>query len=110
MSDAPSDPTPEMADGLTAADLVGAPDWMIATARLVRPLCVGALMAIPTVGAASVGLVAAFSRARAMDMADASTAFLSRLPDGVLWLIGSLATGYTFAKSVERLRGGPPNT
>ena len=101
----PLDPAPEAADGLTQAELAGAPSWLIATARLVRPLCVGALMAIPTVGAASIGLVAMVSRSTAMAMADASISFLSRLPDGVLVLIGSLATGYGLAKSVERLRG-----
>ena len=41
----------------------GAPAWMTALARWIRPLCVGALMAIPILGAASVGLVAIVSLA-----------------------------------------------
>lgn len=98
-------------DGLADRDPfaapTGAPDWMITLAGLIRPLCVGALLAIPTFGAASVGVVAFFSRNRAMNMVDASTAFLRGMPTDVILLIGTLATGYGIARSVEKLRRKP---
>ena len=62
-------------------------------------------MAIPTIGAATVGLVAAASPTRAMAMVAASTAFLAGIPADVLLLIGTLATGYGLAKTFERVRG-----
>lgn len=83
----------------------GAPPWLTFTLRSIRPVCVGALMAIPTVGAATVGLVALVSPLRAMAMVAASTAFLNGIPAEVLVLIGTLATGYGLAKTVERIRG-----
>lgn len=72
---------------------------------LIRPICVGALMAIPTVGTATVGLVAMFSERRAMAMVRASTAFLAGIPSEIVLLIGALATGYGVAKSIERIKG-----
>lgn len=83
----------------------GAPSWMTALARSIRPLCVGALMMIPTAGAASVGLVAMVSPRAAAAMVAASTAFLAGIPTDIVLLIGTLASGYGLAKSVERLRG-----
>lgn len=104
-----------MADGLRlggeigsldALDLgPGAPAWMTAVARSIRPLCVGALMAIPTFGAASVGVVAIVSPAAATAMVKASTDFLAGIPTDIVILIGTLASGYGLAKSVEKLRG-----
>jgi len=80
------------------------PIWVATLARLIRPLCVGALMAIPTMGAASVGLVAFFSRERALAMAEASSAFLRGIPIEIVTMIGVLATGYGFARTLEKLR------
>lgn len=92
--------------GLDTLDLgPGAPPWMTALARSIRPLCVGALMAIPTLGAASVGLVAIVSPSAATAMVAASTGFLAGIPTDIVVLIGTLASGYGLAKSVERLRG-----
>ncbi|KTT96881.1 hypothetical protein [Sphingomonas sanguinis] len=94
------------AGGLDTLDLgPGAPSWMTALARSIRPLCVGALMMIPTAGAASVGLVAMVSPRAAAAMVAASTAFLAGIPTDIVLLIGTLASGYGLAKSVERLRG-----
>ncbi|MDQ1229261.1 hypothetical protein [Sphingomonas sp. SORGH_AS_0879] len=96
----------EVPGGLDMLDLgPGAPAWMTALARSIRPLCVGALMAIPTAGAASVGLVAMVSPRAAAAMVAASTAFLAGIPTDIVVLIGTLASGYGLAKSVERLRG-----
>lgn len=87
-------------------DLGGeAPAWLGATAKLIRPLCVGALMAIPTVGAASVGVVAMFSPATGLGMAEASTRFLAGIPGDIVALIGFLAGGYTLARSAEKIVG-----
>lgn len=106
---------PAMAEGLRLGDDLGgldtldlgpgAPPWMTALARSIRPLCVGALMAIPTLGAASVGLVAVVSPSAATAMVAASTGFLAGIPTDIVVLIGTLASGYGLAKSVERLRG-----
>lgn len=82
-----------------------APAWLGATAKLIRPLCVGALMAIPTIGAASVGLAAIFDRDTALAMADASTRFLAGIPAEIVALIGFLAGGYTVARSAEKIVG-----
>lgn len=83
-----------------------APAWLGAMAKLIRPLCVGALMAIPTIGAASVGLVAIFSPSRALAMAEASTRFLGGIPGEIVALIAFLAGGYTVARSAEKIVGG----
>ncbi|MBX9881278.1 MAG: hypothetical protein K2X73_04825 [Sphingomonas sp.] len=97
-SAAPVDATDDLAEA-------EAPAWLGATAKLIRPLCVGALMAIPTVGAASVGIVAMFSPATALGMADASTRFLAGIPGDIVVLIGALAGGYTAARSAEKIVG-----
>lgn len=83
----------------------GAPAWISTAARLIRPICVGALMAIPTVGSFSVGLVAAISPERGKAMAEASVMFLRGIPWEIVMLIGALATGYGFAKTIELLKG-----
>lgn len=81
----------------------GTPAWLGAVTGLIRPICVGALMAIPTAGAATVGLVALVSGEAADRMVRASTAFLGGIPDSVLLLIGTLAGGYTIAKTAEKV-------
>lgn len=88
-----------------ALDPVGMPPKLVQAARLIRPLSVAALMAIPTVGAAVVGLVAAVAPDRALVMAEASTRFLSGIPGDIVALIGFLAGGYGLAKTIERRRG-----
>lgn len=89
-----------------AIDLgAGAPPWLTYALRSIRPVCVGALMAIPTLGSLSVGLVAIVSPSRAMAMVAASTAYLAGIPGEIVILIGTLATGYTVAKTVERIQG-----
>lgn len=117
VADAPADGAPWSAAAIAAhgsfasphddaADLnVEAPAWLGATAKLIRPLCVGALMAIPTVGAASVGIAAMFSPATGLAMAEASTRFLAGIPGDIVALIGFLAGGYTVARSAEKIVG-----
>ncbi len=100
--------SPEVVDATDPIGLdgVGLSPGIVDAARLIRPLCVGALMAIPTVGTASVGIVAALSPARAMAMAEASTRFLAGIPGDIVALIGFLAGGYGLAKTIEKRLGG----
>ena len=91
------------ADIATLSAPIEAPGWLGTATGLIRPICVGALMAIPTLGAATVGAVALLDGGAADRMTRASTAFLGGLPDGVLWLIGALAGGYTVARTTEKL-------
>jgi hypothetical protein len=86
-------------------DAVQLPGWLVSVTRMIRPICVGALMAIPTIGAATVGTVALFDGDAAMRAATASTAFLAGIPGDIVALIGVLATGYSLSKTVERLKG-----
>lgn len=81
------------------------PGWLTSVTRMIRPICVGALMAIPTAGAATVGTVALFDHAAAMHAVEASTGFLAGIPGDIVLLIGALATGYSLSKTVERLKG-----
>ncbi len=93
-------------DELLIGEAMAAYPGMLTTfTRMIRPISVGALMAIPTVGAATVGLVAMVNPAAGMAMATTSVAFLAGLPTDIIVLIGTLATGYGFAKSVERIKG-----
>lgn len=92
-------------DALAVDQVADADTPLTRTAGLIRPFCVGALMAIPTIGTATVGLVALFSEARALAMVRASTAFLAGLPTDVVVLIGTLATGYGLARTVEKVKG-----
>lgn len=105
----PESPAARASDEWTYGDIVAlpapvaAPGWLGTATGLIRPICVGALMAIPTLGAATVGAVALIDGGAADRMTRASTAFLGGLPDGVLWLIGALAGGYTVARTTEKL-------
>lgn len=73
--------------------------------RLVRPLSVGALIAVPTLGAAACGATAMFDTDTALGMARASTLFLQGIPGEVYMLVGFFGGGYGLAKTVERLKG-----
>ncbi|KQM23115.1 hypothetical protein ASE73_02510 [Sphingomonas sp. Leaf24] len=92
-------------DILDPFDVGGLSPRLVAVARMIRPLCVGALMAIPTLGPASVGLVAIVAPDRALAMAEASTRFLVGIPGDIVALIGFLAGGYGLAKTIEKRVG-----
>lgn len=107
-------PVPDYEPGLSAIVTGGSdpfaiqpnmPRWLAWPTGLIRPLCVGALMAIPTLGAATVGTVAAFDEARAQAMVRVTTSFLIGIPTDITVLIGALAGGYALAKSVEKIKG-----
>ena len=82
--------------------------WLVGFAKLIRPISIGALMAIPTVGPAVVGIVAFFSPSRAMAMVQASTGFLQALPTDIVLMIATLATGYGVARSFDKLKKTEP--
>lgn len=84
------------------------PKWLQNAVALTRPLYTSALIAIPSVGALSVGAVGFFSEPRAMAMVHASTAFLVGIPDAAYGLIGAVALGYTASKSVEAVKAPAP--
>lgn len=92
-------------DPFDLRDAAPLPGWLAATTRSIRPVCVGALMAIPTLGAATVGTVALVDHQAAMHAVEASTAFLAALPTEIVLLIGTLATGYSLSKTIERVKG-----
>ncbi len=100
---------PELSGTIAATldpfDVQGLSPRLTAIARMIRPLCVGALMAIPTLGPATVGLVAIAAPERAMAMAAASTRFLAGIPGDIVALIGFLAGGYGLAKTIEKRTG-----
>jgi hypothetical protein len=86
-------------------DTAGCPPWLAVVLRLVRPLSVGALLAIPTIGAATCGAASVIDLETGLGMARASTAFLQGIPGEVYMLIGFFGGGYGLARTVERLRG-----
>ncbi len=77
------------------------PPWVNQTVALARPAVAAMTAAIPAAGAFAVGIVAFFSPARGMAMAEASTSFLSKIPEAGWLAIGSITIGYTVAKTVE---------
>lgn len=91
-------------DPFALGDPQALPGWLVAATRMIRPICVGALMAIPTLGAATVGLVAIVDARAAMHAVAASTTFLAGIPGDIVVLIGVLASGYSLSKTVERLK------
>lgn len=97
--------TEVLLDPFEVRDAGPLPGWLAASTRSIRPVCVGALMAIPTLGAATVGTVALFNDQAAMHAVAASTAFLAGLPTEIVLLIGALASGYSLSKTIERLKG-----
>jgi hypothetical protein len=84
------------------------PPWVEHAVALTRPFGVAALVLIPTLGAASVGIVASWAPQSAMQMAETSTAFLQGIPDALYGLIGAVALGYSAAKSFEVVKAPPP--
>lgn len=91
-------------DRLSGQQLTGIAGGLLA---FVRPIALTMTIAIPAAGSFSVGLVALFSRTRAMDMADASVRFLQGIPDAAWTMIGAVAIGYFGAKTFEVTKAPP---
>lgn len=85
------------------------PPWVDNLVTVTRPLAVNALIAIPTLGAMMVGVVAGvFGEDKAMAMANASVAFLQGIPDALYALIGGTFLGYAGAKTTEAIKAPKP--
>lgn len=76
--------------------------------KVSRPLAVTMVVAIPALGAMTVGIASIFSPATGAAMAANSTAFLKGIPTEIVALIGSLGLGYIGAKSWETRSPPPP--
>lgn len=96
---------------MAAIDLVNGkvPPWVAPMVAVARPLAATLLIFIPTVGAFTVGTIAAFSFDRAMNMAKAASAFLHGIPDPAYQVIAAVSIGYAGFKTVEAVKGKPPN-
>lgn len=77
-------------------------------AKVSRPLAVTMVVAIPALGAMTVGIVSGFNPSAGAAMAANSTAFLKGIPVEIVALIGTLGTGYIAAKSWETRSPAPP--
>lgn len=85
------------------------PPWVDHLLRLARPGMVAATVAIPAVGAFCVGLAGLLlGQGIAMQMVRPSVAFLQGIPEALYLMIGSIALGYTGAKSFESMKAKPP--
>lgn len=84
------------------------PPWINNFVALTRPLTTSAIIAIPSIGAFTVGTVAGFNAEAAMNMAEASTAFLKGIPDAAYGMIAALGLGYTAGKTAEAIKAKPP--
>lgn len=84
------------------------PPWLNNFVALTRPLGTSAIVAIPSVGAFTVGAVAFVWPVEAMDMVKASTSFLQGIPDAAYAMIATIALGYTAGKTAEAIKAKPP--
>lgn len=90
---------------LVSGDL---PPWLTNFVSIARPLFVAGNVAIPVLGAFTVGLVSFIWPVQALTMVDASTKFLQGIPDAAYGMITALALGYIGAKSWETVKAPPP--
>ncbi len=84
------------------------PPWINNLVAVARPAFTAGIVAIPCLGAATVGTVALFFPGAAMDSVKASIAFLQGIPDAAYGMITAIALGFTAAKSYEAVKNPPP--
>lgn len=84
------------------------PPWLNNTVALTRPLAATMVVAIPALGAFSVGLITWMDAATGAAMAKNSTDFLQGIPDAAYGAIVAIALGYTAGKTVEAVKAKPP--
>lgn len=84
------------------------PGWLNNLVALTRPLALTMTVAIPSMGAFSVGIVATLWPKTAMAMVDASTKFLQGIPDAGWGAIVAIALGYTASKTAEVIKAPAP--
>lgn len=82
------------------------PKWLQNVVGLARPAVVTMTVAIPSLGAFTVGMVAAVAPEAAMRMAMTSVIYLKGIPDAAWGAITAIALGYTVAKSTEMVKRG----
>lgn len=80
------------------------PGWLNNLVALTRPLALTMTVAIPSMGAFTVGVVASFSPKAATAMMEASTKFLQGIPDAGWGAIVAIALGYTASKTAEVIK------
>lgn len=96
--------------GLKTLDLAEGqlPPWLDQFVTITRPLATSALIAIPSIGAFTVGLVSFWDAAAGEAAAKNSVAFLAGIPDAAYTLIGAVALGYFGAKTAEVIKKPAP--
>lgn len=86
------------------------PGWINNLVALARPAALTMTVAIPSLGAFTVGTVAFKWPRTAMAMADASTSFLKGIPEAGWGAIVAIALGYTAAKTAEVMKTHAPRS
>lgn len=89
------------------------PPWIVKAVAVTRPLTTSGIIAIPVMGAFSVGLISGLESwfvgaGTGARMAADSTAFLRGIPDAAYAMIGAIALGYTGAKTFEAVKAPKP--
>jgi len=90
---------------LTKGDL---PPWLNQFVAITRPLGTSMLIAIPALGAFTIGVVSGFSERAGAAMAKNAVAFLQGIPDAAYAMITAAALGYTAGKSWEAIKAPAP--
>lgn len=89
------------------------PPWIVKAVAVTRPLTTSGIIAIPVMGAFSVGLISGLESwfvgaGTGARMAKDSTAFLQGIPDAAYAMIATIALGYSAAKTVEVVKAPKP--
>jgi hypothetical protein len=84
------------------------PPWITKLVAVTRPLTTSGIIAIPVMGAFTVGTVAGFDFQTGMNMSKASTHFLQGIPDAAYAMIAAVALGYSASKTTEAIKAPRP--
>ena len=84
------------------------PGWINNLVALTRPVALTMTVAMPPLGAATVGLVAFKYPQTAMAMARASSTFLQGIPTEGWAAVTAIALGYTASKTAEVIKAKAP--
>ncbi|MGX7926446.1 hypothetical protein ACWPMX_07720 [Tsuneonella sp. HG094] len=89
------------------------PPWIVKAVAVTRPLTTSGIIAIPVMGAFSVGLISGFESwfveaGTGARMAKDSTAFLQGIPDAAYAMIATIALGYSASKTAEAIKAPKP--
>lgn len=95
-------------DGIDVRSAFAEDGWIASFAKVTRPLAVTMTVAIPALGAMSIGVISLFSAEAGASAALNSTDFLKGIPNELYLMIGTIATGYIGFKSWETKSPPPP--